>query len=93
MPSINGIGNNLPVQKIVTQPVQKQVPANPPVQVRLADRVELSGLNPLLATLKANNIRTELVTQIKQQIAAGNYDADGKKLDVAIARLLDDLQG
>ena len=40
---INGIGNNSPVQKIVSQPIQKQLPAEPPKQLRAMDRLEVSA--------------------------------------------------
>lgn len=35
--------------------------------------------------------RAALVGGIKEQIADGTYDADGRKLDVATGRLLDDV--
>ena len=88
--SVNNVGSTNPVQKIVTPPVQKQVAADAPKQVRVTDRAELSGMSPLLAALKKNEIRADKVADIKAQIAAGKYE-DNKKLDVAVDRLLDDL--
>ena len=44
-----------------------------------------------LAALKTNDVRTDLVSDIRNQIQAGTYDADGKKLDGAIDKLLDEL--
>ena len=56
MSAINGIGSNNPVQKIQTTPVMKEVQATQlPKQLPLTDRVELSGVSHLLATLKANS--------------------------------------
>jgi flagellar biosynthesis anti-sigma factor FlgM len=90
MSSINGIGPNSPVQKIVQQPIQKQVPADPPAQIPVTDKLELSGMSHLLQSLKSNDVRVDKVAQIKQQIEAGTYETDDK-LDVAADRLLDDL--
>ena len=91
MSSVNNIGSNSPVQKIVTPPVQKQVNTPAARQTSSADKVELSGVSHLLATLKKNDIRTDKVASVKAQIQAGTYE-DDKKLDVATGRLLDDLQ-
>ena len=58
----------------------------------VADRLELSGVSHLLGTLKANgDVRTEKVADIKAQIEAGSYEADGTKLDGSLDGLLDDL--
>ena len=43
MSSVNNVTNANPVQKIVTTPIQKQVPSEAPKQVRVSDRVELSA--------------------------------------------------
>ena len=90
MSDINRIGSNSPVQKIVKDPVQKQVAADAPKQLRANDRVELSGMSHLLKALKSNDVRTEKVADIKARIEAGQYE-DDKKLDAAVDRLLDDL--
>ena len=87
---INGIGSHSPVQKIVSQPVQKQVPADAPKQLRATDRLEVSGASHLLASLKASGVRTELVQSLKAQIAAGTYETEAK-LDAAVNRLLDEI--
>ena len=88
--SIQGIGQNNPVSKIVNQPVQKQVPANAPGQLPVTDRLELSGVSHLLSNLKTNDIRADKVEQIKAEIEKGTYEDDAK-LDAAIDRLLDDM--
>ena len=89
--SIGGAGAAGPVQRLVNNPIQKQVPADAPAQLPATDRLELSGVSHLLKTLKANgDVRTDKVAEIKAQIEAGTYD-DDKKLDVAVDRLLDDL--
>jgi negative regulator of flagellin synthesis FlgM len=90
MSSINSINGNTPVQKIVTQPVQKQVPTDAPAQVRVTDRLELSGVGHLLQTLKTNDIRADKVASVKSAIEAGTYETE-EKLNAAIDRLLDDV--
>jgi flagellar biosynthesis anti-sigma factor FlgM len=94
MSSVNGVGSasqNNPVQKLTSQPIQKQIPADAPAQPRAADKVELSGVAHLMKALKSNaDVRTDKVAAIKAQIEAGTYE-DEKKLDVAVDRLLDDL--
>ena len=91
MSGINSIGPNTPIQKTLTQPVQKQVATNAPKQLKLtADRVEIAKVNQLLATMKANDVRTEKVAAIRAQIEAGTYVTEAK-LDAAIDRLMDDL--
>jgi flagellar biosynthesis anti-sigma factor FlgM len=90
MSSINGIGPNSPVQKVVQQPIQKQTPADPPAQIPTVDKLELSGMSHLLQSLKSNDVRVDKVADIKQQIESGTYETDDK-LDVAADRLLDEL--
>jgi negative regulator of flagellin synthesis FlgM len=90
MSTINSVGNSSPVQKIIAQPVQKQVPTDAPKQLRLTDKVELSGVGHILQALKTNDIRADKVAAIKAQLADGTYE-DDKKLDVAVDRMLDDL--
>ena len=87
---VNNVGSSTPIQKVITPPIQKQVSADAPKQLRATDRVELSGMSHLAAALKKNDIRADKVAQIKAQIAAGKYETD-KKLDGALDGLLDDL--
>ncbi|HEX8524752.1 MAG TPA: flagellar biosynthesis anti-sigma factor FlgM [Tepidisphaeraceae bacterium] len=88
---INGIGNNSPVQKIVTQPVSKQLPAEPAKQLRATDRLEVSGAGHLLKTMKASgDVRVDLVQSVKKQIEAGTYETEAK-LNSAVDRLLEEL--
>ncbi len=88
---INGIGSNSPVQRIVTQPISKQLPAEPPKQLPVTDRLELSGVNHLMQALKASaDVRVDLVQNIRQQIEAGTYETPAK-LDAAVTRLLKEL--
>jgi negative regulator of flagellin synthesis FlgM len=92
MSSINGIGNTdatNPIQKLASQPIHKQIPADAP-PARPADRVELSGVSHLLNALKSNDIRADKVAQIKAEIEAGTYETDDK-LTAAADKLLDDL--
>jgi len=90
MSSINHIGNSSPVQRVVANPVQKQLPADAPAQLPATDKLELSGVSHMLKALKANDVRADKVDAIKAQIEAGTYE-DDKKLDAAVDRLLDDL--
>lgn len=88
--NVNNVGSNSPVQKIVANPVQKQVPADAPKQLRASDRLELSGVSHLLNSLKSNDVRADKVAAVKVQIESGTYE-DDKKLNVAVDKLLDDL--
>jgi anti-sigma28 factor (negative regulator of flagellin synthesis) len=90
MSSINGLGPNLPVQPVTTKPVAPPAASETP-QASATDRLELSGASHLLQSLKTNDIRTDKVATVKAQIEAGTYE-DDYKLDVATARLLDDIQ-
>src|SRR3954468_22696888 len=80
MSSINGLGNSSPVQKIVANPIRKEIPtdAAAPTSANRTDKVELSGVSHLLKALKANDIRTDKVAAIKAQIEAGTYEDDTK---------------
>lgn len=90
MSSVNNVSNAGPVQKIVAKPVQRELPATA-TPTRATDRLELSGLSPMLQTLKSTDIRADKVADIRRQIESGSYDADDKKLDAAIDRLLDEV--
>jgi len=90
MSTVNGVQNNAAVQRVVIRPVQKQVPAEPPVQLPVTDRLELSGTSQLLAALKTNDIRADKVAQVRAQIEAGTYEDDAK-LSATVDRLLEDL--
>ena len=91
MSGINGIGGNTPVNRVAgAKAIHKSVPANAPAQVK-TDRVELSTVKHLMATLKAGGpIRADKVAAIKAQIAAGTYETSAK-MDAAIDRLMRDL--
>ncbi|HZZ41957.1 MAG TPA: flagellar biosynthesis anti-sigma factor FlgM [Tepidisphaeraceae bacterium] len=90
--NLNGVGNSSPVQKLVNQPVYREVSTDSTdgTVSRSSDRLELSGTSHLMQALKRNDIRTDKVAQIKSQIDAGTYESDDK-LDVAADRMLDDL--
>ncbi len=91
MSSINGVSGNLPVHMVVNQTTQRPAAAEPAGHSPLVDKLELSGVSHLLNSLKANSdVRTEKVAAIKAQIEAGTYEDDAK-LNVAIDRLLDDI--
>jgi anti-sigma28 factor (negative regulator of flagellin synthesis) len=90
MSSINSVGNNSPLQQIINNPIQKQLPASAAATASPSDKVELSGVSHLLTTLKANGIRTDKVASIKAQIEAGTYESEDK-LDIAAGKLLEDI--
>ncbi len=90
MSGINSIGNNPQIQRILSNPVQKSLPASPAARQAPADKVELSGFGELMKTLQKNDIRAEKVASIRAAIEAGTYE-DDHKLDIAADRLLDDL--
>jgi anti-sigma28 factor (negative regulator of flagellin synthesis) len=89
MSAINGVGNNSPIQNIPSTAISKSAEAGA-TPTGASDRLELSGVSHLLASLKSNDIRVDKVADIKAQIESGKYD-DDYKLDVAAGRLLDDL--
>ena len=92
MSGINNISGNSQVQKVVQNPIHREVAtAAPSAPSRGADKVELSGMAGMLKTLKAGgDVRADKVASIKAQIEAGTYE-DDHKLDAAIDRMLDDL--
>ena len=94
MSGINGVGANTPlhnVSKVSAQPVSKAIPANAPKALPMTDKVQLSHVNQMMATLKAGgDIRADKVASIRAQLAAGTYETEAK-LDAAIERLMDDL--
>jgi anti-sigma28 factor (negative regulator of flagellin synthesis) len=89
--STNGVSGASPVQKLVQQPIQKEIAADAPKSTPMTDRVELGGMSELLKTLKSGgDVRADKVAAVKAQIEAGTYE-DEQKLDIAADRLLDDL--
>jgi negative regulator of flagellin synthesis FlgM len=89
MSSIPGIGSSTPINNpnpggSIKPPSSDNAPAP------LTDRVELSGIGHLLSKLKSNDIRADKVANVKSAINDGSYESDDK-LNVAIDRLLDDL--
>ena len=91
MSSVNHIGGSSPLERAVTNPIQKQLPADAPAQLPAADKLELSGATHLLKALKSGaDLRADKVAEIKAQIEAGTYE-DDRKLDASVDRLLDDL--
>lgn len=88
MSSINGLGGNLPVNSL--NGATKPKTFNPtPAQSR-SDSVEISGVGQYLAILKNNDVRADKVASAKEAIEAGKYE-DDYKLDIAVDRLLEDL--
>ena len=90
MSQVNDVSQSTSVQKIVANPIQKQVPAGAP-EVRPSDKLELSGVSHLLTALKSNDVRTDKIAGIRSELENGTYDPDGTKLDAAADKLLDEL--
>ncbi len=88
--NVNNVGSSSPIQKLVQNPIQKQLPTDASGPTRASDRLELSGASHLLKSLKSNDVRTDKVASVKAQIENGSYE-DDHKLNVAIDKLLDDL--
>ena len=90
MSSINNVGGNSPINRVVSNPIYKSVPPDAPKQMPATDKLELSGLSGMLKLAKESDVRADKVSQVKAAIAAGKYEDDAK-LDIAVDRLLDDL--
>jgi negative regulator of flagellin synthesis FlgM len=92
MSSINGLGGVSQIQQAAavakTAATQSSSAADKP---SLSDRLELSGMSGLLASLKAGgDFRADKVASIKAQIAAGTYETDDK-FDIASDKILDEI--
>lgn len=95
MSTINNISSNDPVQQLANRPIQKSLPAdatNTAASPTPADRLDLSGVSYLVQSLQTNNIRTDLVSNVRAQIDAGTYE-DDNKLNVTVDKLLNDING
>ena len=90
MSSINNVGGNSPINRVVSNPIHKSVAADAPKAMAASDKLQLSGLSSMLKLAKEGDVRVDKVSQIKEAIASGQYEDDAK-LDVAVDRLLDDL--
>jgi len=92
MSAINGVGGNSPVQRIASpKTIHKTLPASPATQLKQTDKVTLTHVNQLLATMKAGgDIRADKVASIRAALKAGTYETSAK-LDAAIDRLIDEL--
>lgn len=90
MSSINGVNGSYPLSSPLVKPGRVSANAESGVSASRSDRVELSGVNQFLQILKTNDVRAEKVASVKAAIESGRYDDDAK-LDIAVDRLLDDL--
>ncbi len=63
MSQINNISPNNPIQQIVNNPVQKQIPAE--ATQAPSDRVELSGLSNYMQILKTNDVRPAKIAAVR----------------------------
>jgi negative regulator of flagellin synthesis FlgM len=91
MSSINPIQPGRPISPSnpvrATPPSKETTPASP---LRASDRLELSGLSPLLSKAKASDVRQDKIAEIRQQIAEGKYETP-EKIDAAIGKIIDEL--
>jgi len=90
MSQIDGVSRTQGVTKTTTTPINRTIPTDAPRQLKLTDKVELSGFGHLLEALKTNDVRADKVAGIRSAIESGTYE-DDKKLDAAVDRLLEDL--
>ncbi len=90
MSSINGVNGSHPLTSPLVKPGRVSASAESGVSASRSDTVELSGVNQFLQMLKTNDVRAEKVASVKAAIEAGRYDDDAK-LDIAVDRLLTDL--
>ncbi|MGF1632755.1 MAG: flagellar biosynthesis anti-sigma factor FlgM [Phycisphaerae bacterium] len=92
MSQINGLNPTYNVQRTqqTAKPAEAAAASDVAKPARAADRLELSGAAGALASLKANDVRTDKVNDIRAQIEAGTYLTD-EKLDAAADRMLDDV--
>jgi len=88
--NIHGSGETGKVQPIGGQRLAQRL--KPVKDVVEGDTVEISERAELLGKIRdLPDVRIEKVAPIRQAIQAGTYDIDSK-LDVAIERLLEDLE-
>jgi negative regulator of flagellin synthesis FlgM len=83
-PHVNGVQNN---QRARPQQAQDNQPAN---QARGQDQVQLSDHARMLSKLRENPIREAKVDQVRQELAQGTYETQGK-LNQALEELSQDL--
>jgi anti-sigma28 factor (negative regulator of flagellin synthesis) len=92
MSTINSVGLSNPVQRIISNPVQKSTPAEAAglaTPTGPVDSLDLSGVGQP-AALQADNIRADKVAAIRQQLDAGTYETDDK-INGAVDKLLNEL--
>lgn len=90
MSNINGIGQARGINPLQAPKPAAKTQAAEQAATQRTDKVELSNVNALLTKLKSNDVRTDLVADVKAQIEAGKYESNDK-LDAAIDKLMDDL--
>jgi negative regulator of flagellin synthesis FlgM len=70
---------------------RQAAPSGPALPTRGADSVDISAAADAAASAGASgDVRAELVSRVRKQIAAGTYETPSK-LEAAVARLLDEL--
>ena len=104
---INGLNPLFGTQRInpttSAQPVNGAAPVSEPKAANtIQDDIRLSGVNNNVSDVSAvstassvadtEGIRMDLVNRIRAEIAAGTYETEAK-LDIALNRMLNELQG
>jgi len=94
MSSVNPLQGNRPVvSPAVVSPAQIRQASSTstePAKQRAADRLELSGLSPMLDRMKSTDVRQEKIAEIRQQLAEGTYETQ-EKIDAAVGKVIDEL--
>ncbi len=93
---MSGPGNVSNVQRVQTpqQGAGEKVLEAPKNDSQVQDKLEISqdiSTRPADAA-SPDGIRHELVNRVRAEIMAGTYDTD-EKMDIALGRLLDELEG
>lgn len=90
MSEINPVNSSHALHRLNAQPSTS--PPAPNGVHRGGDSVEVSETAALLAKIAdLPETRVDLVNEVRKQLDAGKYDADGKKLDLAIDAMAEDL--
>ncbi|MGA2498926.1 MAG: flagellar biosynthesis anti-sigma factor FlgM [Tepidisphaeraceae bacterium] len=91
MSRINGFFDSNAIHKVVNPGSIRPAAAESAQRTPAADRLELSGASQYLSVLKQQSgVRADLVASVRDQIDKGTYLTDAK-LNVAVGRLLDDI--
>ena len=80
-----------PSKNSINNPIQKTIPAATRPNRSRDGSPGAFGRQPSAHDAQINDVRADKVTAVKSQIESGAYDTDGKKLDAAIEKMLDEV--